>query len=69
VHHSGLVSEIGFSALSRGIEANASRRDLERSIDRVKSYFGQSVPGYKRLVNSLGRRDQQEETDKETDHD
>jgi sugar-specific transcriptional regulator TrmB len=63
VNHSGLVAEIGFSALRRGIKAKQSRRELECSIDRVKEYIGHSVPGYEHLLNNLGLLDRNKPKD------
>lgn len=68
VHHSGLVSEIGYSALSKGIEAEQPHQELEQIIARISGYFGHSVPGYDRLLNNLGLGGQGKSTTKETSH-
>ncbi len=66
MHHSGLLSEIGFSALCRDIAEGNPTSEMKQSIDRVTAYFGPATPGYGRLLNKLGLEYDGETTNKET---
>jgi len=54
VHHSGLVSEIGFSVLRTDVLEKKSLEEMKKSIERVNSYTGPTVPGYGGLLTNLG---------------
>jgi len=54
VHHSGMISEIGFSVLRADVLNNKSIAEMKKSIERVSAHIGPSVPGYKRLLSNLG---------------
>ncbi len=54
VHHSGLVSEIGFSVLRADVLEKKSLEEMEKSIQRINSFSGPSVPGHGGLLTNLG---------------
>jgi len=68
VHHSGLVSEIGFSVLRRNVAEGCSHREMQKSIERVTSCMGPSVPGYRQLLSNLGLDTLPQTTEKDQSH-
>jgi sugar-specific transcriptional regulator TrmB len=54
IHHSGLGSEIAYTALRQELEKGADREAIIRTITKLRPYFASEAPGYHRLLHQLG---------------
>jgi len=64
IHHSGIGSEIAYTALRRELERGADRESIISTITRLKPYFASEAPGYHRLMRQLGLSQVQQDQNK-----
>lgn len=57
VHHSGLIAEIGYSAVRHVLESERPSDRMREAIGAVDAFRGETVPGLDRLIGDLGLRD------------
>ena len=54
VRHSSLLSEIGFAAVRRDLEAKAELSEIQTTVEALRSISTTEVSGYTRLLDLLG---------------
>jgi len=57
VHHSGLIAEIGYSAVRHVLESERSSERMLEAVRAVDAFRGTTVPGLDRLIGDLGLLD------------